>query len=1633
METNQLIDPPIGSVVGIAPPVGSIVGPAPQGDLRADGTTKGPGFLGTLKRPDGDVSTELSIGLNDPEFGGKETQIPLLVPGLTEQEINYLLSGKEATPAIIQKAKQYALGRISSGKSPFAQPGEQIAKSPPVGEIVTMDSPMPELSPSGFPSKQIGKFNVEQVPDKTFLQKVGTIAKESLGGWDKASLMAGLKQGVAPFVPLVAPVEGAASVATGFAAFPVASVVGKGAEIIGNLKGDKDAALKGQKAAEAVGQAMTYQPKTEAGKTYSEAVNYIFTPITKLKEFLTDKMEMNPEQAASFGTSFDLLLAAGGAHAKWGKSPLKPFIENAILNRIPIKANALKKVIAEDPAIAPEVKAAVAEIGLPEITPEVADLLDQRLAEMAITSPPERAKSFAELPKEPGGPAARPLLPPRTLITPEPAPVAAPPVTTIEIKGQDGNPLFTIDIKQPEAAKVPETPTTPAEIPPVAEIKPPEVVKPEPVSPAAPVKLEGAEQLTKAEAKDAGYKFVGDSKQKLVNPKEQKAWLLGKIDEATKKAPEIIELGEKDFSDPKLRAITEKRMAKQKESKVVFDVPGDGQFEIINTKNALGDFRSIADKQFPTTKLSAPKSSLPSLAKIPLDKLMTDENYQNMGATNVSKLSDLSRGNQTPKMENKIEPKSEFVSNGHYMIRGFKDRIATKQTGEMTTDYVKKTWDPSILKAKTEVFPSKIYPGYRNPTVSLASANKKLIVHANGSYVADIVTATGADRVMATNESGPLVFYRGKNPVALLMPVKEGALSELPSGVMGPEALADYRKTSLPMDEWLKSRQPQEPSPPALEPPLPPVATEALPIAPKPPLRPGKGAKRAIEEPPPELIPSMDREFEALPRPETEIPPISLEDHKLLADINSGKLDLNKMTPRQKEALKKMGVYEDLGEAKVVPEFIEPETVELTPPTKPDLFAAEAREKGIPAGEDTYFSSGIPVQALYEKVKTKLTEFFKGKPKTEPEAVLERPANVQAIIDALKEGKKGRAAQERSYTKERTERMKAAAQKGKFTSGEAGFNIEKSELAGPYEKLESNPLRLKLTQEKVNELFDSLKNSRKLSFWESVRAREGLSILLGEEGKGGIKIPQESQLALLNRAWGPEFVQAIKANRTGWQKLKSGLMEFANVPRALMASFDLSAPFRQGMVLGFNNPKLFVKAYRQMLSYMKSEKSYKAMMDDMRRQPNYDYASEAGLSLMDIDAGMKLAEEKFMGGKMAEVVPGIRASNRAYTGFLTKLRFDNFNYLFDKADKMGLDPAHNPKLMKDIASMINTASGRGNIKALERAMIPLNTVLFSPRLMISRIQLLNPVYYAKLSPFARRQALKSMFAFTGSAMTVLGLAKLGGAKVEADPRNANFGKIQIGNTRIDVLAGFGQYVRPLAQIISGKVISSTTGKTMTLGEGYKPLTRYDILARSVEMKEAPIASFATTLLRGKTALGEKLNIPAEVANRFIPMIIQDSYELAKEDPTLLPLAAFGAMGFGLQTYSGKDKVEELASKYFEKGDKQAYTDAVEYIKALPKEEQEKAKKKFMFVGKMKDVPEPGYWLTLQSMSPEARAEDFYKKYKDADEKEKKELIATSKKVPGITTDRFKERFMELLKSEKEVPAPKPRRKVMVFK
>jgi len=388
-----------------------------------------------------------------------------------------------------------------------------------------------------------------------------------------------------------------------------------------------------------------------------------------------------------------------------------------------------------------------------------------------------------------------------------------------------------------------------------------------------------------------------------------------------------------------------------------------------------------------------------------------------------------------------------------------------------------------------------------------------------------------------------------------------------------------------------------------------------------------------------------------------------------------------------------------------------------------------------------------------------------------------------------------------------------------------------------------------------------------------------------------------------------EMVDVIKGTPAGFfKKLKEAGLQLANMPRTIMSSLgDFSFGLRQGVFAAPRYRKQFFASFRKQFSWFASDKAYQATMEEITRRPTFKLM-RGRVAFTDMGQKMQFREERYM-SNWAEKIPligiGVRATERAYVGFANKMRADMFDRLFTDAERLGLNPAENPEMLKGIAEFVNTATGRGSLGAVEPAARILNAVFFSPKLMASRLKLLNPLYYINADPFVRKEAVKSLLTFAGTAGTILTAAKLAGLEVGADPRSADFGKIKIGKTRIDIGGGFQQYLRVAGQLISGEYVSSTTGRRKELGEGYKPTTRLDILQRQVESKEAPVFSLITTLLRGQDFQGKPVSVPEEVAKRFVPMIAADIYEIAQEDPELIPLSALGVFGVGLQTYTRK--------------------------------------------------------------------------------------------------------------------------------
>lgn len=588
------------------------------------------------------------------------------------------------------------------------------------------------------------------------------------------------------------------------------------------------------------------------------------------------------------------------------------------------------------------------------------------------------------------------------------------------------------------------------------------------------------------------------------------------------------------------------------------------------------------------------------------------------------------------------------------------------------------------------------------------------------------------------------------------------------------------------------------------------------------------------------------------------------------------------------------------------------------------------------AADDPLYRTGIKSADNQRTGEKKV----RGNIKRDPEAAT--PA-VGKLIEALRVAIPLRQEQNAIYAATRGERFREFLKVNK--SGRAGAEESLSKLSGEMEKVVQSPIQL--DENDTTLLFDSIKYSPLITPGEKARGYVALMKLID-----GGPVVQPNEIAILDRVYGNQLGSQIQEMYGGIGGVGIKLGKTANTMKTLMSSLDVSAPFRQGA--GKITRKEFWNAYASMFKFFGSEQAFRASEDAIIAHPNYILSREHGLYMASedlagreeqflesyiSDAAKLLAKkwpnaslgEKIIASPLKGVVEGVRASERAYTGFLNKLRFDTFNSMIDNLTKAGYTP---DQVASAVAREINISTGRGNLPVgvfklgkrgpdSGRNSNLLNVALFSPRLIASRLTVLNPKYYIDTPSYMRMEALRTLFGIAGTVVIANGIGSLLGGDPTLDPRSSDFGKIRFGKTRLDPGAGFLQYIILAARLLSNETKTSAN-RTYDMSKGaWNSPNRYSLILGSsqqpgfIESKGSPAATLVTSWLRGKNFAGQPLDLPAEVKNRFVPIILQDLSDLYKDDPTWIPelstlaLGGLAASGMGVQTYEDRKKKMQL--------------------------------------------------------------------------------------------------------------------------
>lgn len=405
--------------------------------------------------------------------------------------------------------------------------------------------------------------------------------------------------------------------------------------------------------------------------------------------------------------------------------------------------------------------------------------------------------------------------------------------------------------------------------------------------------------------------------------------------------------------------------------------------------------------------------------------------------------------------------------------------------------------------------------------------------------------------------------------------------------------------------------------------------------------------------------------------------------------------------------------------------------------------------------------------------------------------------------------------------------------------------------------------------------------------------------------------------------WGKSFLDLKKYVDSLKPKYKSTLDRAQEYAGEAVGAFKqmqtgighLSAIMVQG--LGSMSHPEFYKGAAEMLKYFASPNAYQELQAHIVTDPWYRHAQSANLGLTNISTKLNNLEEELGSHLLARVneyaanktglpINIMGASSRAFTGYLNYLRYNVFAKSMEAAKLSGEDVSVNGQVSKDIAEAINNFTGRANLGTddrLRNASRALNMLFYAPRKLVSTFEVFNPWQYAKpQSPTARTLKFRNLMGVSLGVGSALLLAKGLGADVNFDPTSNDFGEIQIGKTKVDIMPGFRTAIRFMAQVGVGTQ-KTKDGKVIDLDSGnFNAPNRATVALQFMRGKEAPFASLVTDRLMNYDAVGNEFNLTRELKQKLTPIVYNNFANFIDNDAengAAWPLAAMTIFGVGV--------------------------------------------------------------------------------------------------------------------------------------
>ncbi len=467
-----------------------------------------------------------------------------------------------------------------------------------------------------------------------------------------------------------------------------------------------------------------------------------------------------------------------------------------------------------------------------------------------------------------------------------------------------------------------------------------------------------------------------------------------------------------------------------------------------------------------------------------------------------------------------------------------------------------------------------------------------------------------------------------------------------------------------------------------------------------------------------------------------------------------------------------------------------------------------------------------------------------------------------------------------------------------------------------------------------------------------------------------------------------KYKQELK-NRTINQKIIDSLFGVWNLPRVVMATGEMSWILIQGGVQSMSiltrNPSQFFGNLRRMIVAMGSADKANEWERKVKATDIYQIAKDSKLALTEVDHQLDVREEQFLGdyasaiwdlnGYLAQQIAGkkervligdkikqlfgskkeyaktasareqikninpLRVLERGNTSYMNQLRLNRFIEGVEKLRLEGKDPVKDIDDYKALAKAINTLTGRANVPTFLKTTDPkvLAAIFFSFRNWVSKLNMLNPVFYYSLGNYskpseiftkkptvAQKIAITDMMRYITITTSMMYLIQAAAGKddegedvisIETDPRSSDYMKMRMGDLRLDPWGGLQSTVTFLTRFMLEETKSTKTGNIVKAGEEYNARTRGQLFIDYASAKFNPSAgliweymwSVPKTDENGETyrenKFGEKFSVADDVYN-MKPMYWEAISEIKKEQPGVWGdfIIAAGALGINTQVY-----------------------------------------------------------------------------------------------------------------------------------